>query len=122
MEPTDTLLMRDKVINTTYARENDKFIKSSVDDFVPIPREFEVTSVNIDLPLGEPLNTLLTEDRDIEEIERLLADDHVPIPRVFNDPLGNSDSMSRSSDTSDLFEELTAEISLDNSIQTKIDD
>ncbi|GKA23712.1 cysteine-rich receptor-like protein kinase [Tanacetum coccineum] len=78
--------------------------------------------LDIDLPLREPLDTLLTEDRDIEELERLLADDPVPVPREFNDPLGNYDSMSRSSNTSDLFEELTAEIGLDDSIQTKIDD
>ncbi|GJX83009.1 putative reverse transcriptase domain-containing protein, partial [Tanacetum coccineum] len=38
MEPSDTFLMGDKVINTTPERENDKFIKSSIDDFVSIPR------------------------------------------------------------------------------------
>ncbi|GJZ66469.1 hypothetical protein Tco_0623165 [Tanacetum coccineum] len=86
--------------------------------------------VDIDLLLGEHLDTLSTEDReidfnlirDIEELERLLADDPVPVPRVFDDPLGNSDSMSRSSETSDLFEELIAEFGLDDSIPTKIDD
>ncbi|GKA78326.1 hypothetical protein Tco_0784863 [Tanacetum coccineum] len=52
--------------------------------------------IDIDLPLGEPLDILSTEDReinfnpsrDIEELERLLADDPVPVPRVFDDPLG----------------------------------
>ncbi|GKB99483.1 hypothetical protein Tco_0985620, partial [Tanacetum coccineum] len=42
--------------------------------------------------------------------------------RVFDEPLGNSDSMSRSSDTSDLFEELIAEFGLDDSTPTEIDD
>ncbi|GJR23892.1 hypothetical protein Tco_0972419 [Tanacetum coccineum] len=83
--------------------------------------EFE--DINIDLPLGEPLDTLLTRDReidfnpsrDIEELERLLADDPVPVPGVFDDPSGNSDLMSRSIETSDLIlEELTAEIGLDD--------
>ncbi|GKB29807.1 hypothetical protein Tco_0869208 [Tanacetum coccineum] len=87
--------------------------------------------VDIDLLLGEQLDTLSTGDReidfnpirDIEELERLLANDHVPVPRVFDDPLGNSDSMSRSIETSDLIlEELTAEIGLDDSIPTDIDD
>ncbi|GJW54285.1 hypothetical protein Tco_0098370 [Tanacetum coccineum] len=87
--------------------------------------------VDIDLLLGEQLDTLSTVDkeidfnpiRDIEELERLLADDPVPVPRVFDDPLGNSDSMSRSIETSDLIlEELTAEIGLDDSIPTDIDD
>ncbi|GJS09069.1 hypothetical protein Tco_0365865 [Tanacetum coccineum] len=251
-EPFDTLLMRDEVISTTFERENDEFIKSSVDDLVPIPKEeedFDINSplgeyvvdflmenvdvaglprhlvkqlfshllknpsltkgmsdeplgddskprsydvtfsnphfdfndnftlcndnplfheefedissldppeltlvidestllvtlplqytnvlgdaiVDIDLPLREPLDTLSTGDReidfnpsmDIEELERLLADDPVPVPRVLDDPLGNSDSMSRSSETSDLFEELITEISLDDSIPIGIDD
>ncbi|GJS73052.1 hypothetical protein Tco_0705893 [Tanacetum coccineum] len=155
MEPADTLLIGDEVISTTLTRENDEFIKSSVDDFVPIPRESEVTSVSIDLECGMPidtppspylvvlgdekidlllrddLDTLLTGDReidinpcrDIEELERLLANDLVPVPRVFDEPLGNSDSMSRSIETSDLIlEELTTKIGLDDSIPTEIDD
>ncbi|GKF41591.1 hypothetical protein Tco_0124933, partial [Tanacetum coccineum] len=88
------------------------------------------TIVDIDLLLGEHLDTLSTRDReikfnpirDIEELERLLADDPLSFLRVFNEPLGNSDSMSRSSKTSDLFEELIAEFGLDDSIPTKIDD
>ncbi|GKD72398.1 hypothetical protein Tco_1330680, partial [Tanacetum coccineum] len=224
MEPTDTLLMGDEVISTILAKETDEFIKSSVDDFFPIPRESEVTSdreqvveflmenvdvadlprhmvkqlfgpllknpsltkgmseeplgddtkprsfnefedissldppemtlvideptllvtlplpctdvlgdviVDIALPLGEHLDTLSMGDReidfnpirDIEKLERLLADDPVPVPRVFDDPLGNSDSMSRSIETSDLIlEELTPEIGLDYLIPTDIDD
>nr|GFD11185.1 hypothetical protein [Tanacetum cinerariifolium] len=83
-----------------------------------------------DLLLGEQLDTLSTGDReinfnprrDIKELECLLPDDSVPVPRVFDAHLGNSDSMSRSSKTSDLFEELIAEFSLDDSIPIEIDD
>ncbi|GKB50528.1 hypothetical protein Tco_0901281, partial [Tanacetum coccineum] len=229
-EPFDTLLMGDEVISTIPERENDEFIKSSVDDLVPIPRESEVTSVCCDLEcnmpvkthfpttdvrevdfdinsplgeyvvdflmenvdvaglprhlvkqlfnhllknpsltkrmsdeplgddskpisydvtfsnplfdfnddftlyiyllLGEHLDTLSTGDReidfnpskDIEELERLLADDPIPAPRVFDEPLSNSDSMSRSSETSDLFKKLIAKIVLDDSIPIEIDD
>ncbi|GJZ70498.1 hypothetical protein Tco_0634048, partial [Tanacetum coccineum] len=130
-EPLDTFLMGDEVIITTPARDNDEFIKSSVDDLVLIPKESEVTSdcddlecdmpvntplpttevlgdaiVDIDLPLGEHLDTLSTRDRevdfnpsrDIEELERLLANDLVPVLKVFDEPLGHSDSISRSYD------------------------
>ncbi|GJX70799.1 hypothetical protein Tco_0307970, partial [Tanacetum coccineum] len=140
--------MGDEFISTTLERENDEFINSSVDDFVPIPRKSEVTSISIDLECGMPidtppspylvvlgdekidlvlrdeLDTLLTGERkidfnpcrDIKELERLLANDPVPIPRVFDEPLGNFDSMSRSIETSDLIlEELTTEIGLDDS-------
>nr|GEU56732.1 hypothetical protein [Tanacetum cinerariifolium] len=155
MEPSDTFLMGDEVIITTPKRENNEFIKSSVDDFIPTPRESEVIAVSIDLecvmPIDTPpspylvdlgdekidlllrdnLDTLLTEDSeiffnpswDIEELENLLANGLVHVPRVFDEPLGNSDSMSRSIETSDLIlEELTTEIDLDDSIPTEIDD
>ncbi|GJV66326.1 NAC domain-containing protein [Tanacetum coccineum] len=131
MEPLDTFLMRDEVISTILAREINEFIKSSVDDLVPILRESELTldsidlecsmpidpplpctdvlrdaKVDIDLPFGEHLDTLSTWDReidfnpikDIEELERLLADEPVPVPKVFDAPLGNSDSVPRSYD------------------------
>ncbi|GJU61807.1 hypothetical protein Tco_1243642, partial [Tanacetum coccineum] len=49
------------VISTTPERENDKFIKSSVDDLVPILRESEVTSIcdklECDMPFTIPLPT-----------------------------------------------------------------
>nr|GEV30826.1 NAC domain-containing protein [Tanacetum cinerariifolium] len=48
-EPFDTLFTGDEFISTTLERENDEFIKSSVDDLVPILRELEVTSVCDDL-------------------------------------------------------------------------
>ncbi|GJR17603.1 hypothetical protein Tco_0966130 [Tanacetum coccineum] len=47
MEPANTLLMGDEVISTIPAKEIDEFIKSSVDDLVPIPRESEMTSDSI---------------------------------------------------------------------------
>ncbi|GJZ36141.1 hypothetical protein Tco_0581958 [Tanacetum coccineum] len=124
IEPANTLLMGDEDSSTTPASKTDEFIKSSTNDLVPIPREFEVTSGNnlecgmpidtpsspylvvlrdekINLILRDDLDTLLTGDReidfnpcrDIEELERLLANDHVPVLRVFDEPLGNSDLM-----------------------------
>nr|GEU36599.1 hypothetical protein [Tanacetum cinerariifolium] len=144
------------VISTTLARKNDEFLKSSVDDFVPILRESKVTSVyndlecsipfdspawpctdvlgdekvDINLAFGEQVDTLLMGDmenylnslRDVGNLGSSLAGDHILIPRMFDEPLGNSDSMSISFETSDfLLEELTAEIGLDDSIQTKIE-
>nr|GEX55193.1 hypothetical protein [Tanacetum cinerariifolium] len=149
------LFNKDEVVSTILARENNEFIKSSVNDFVPIPKESEVTSVSIDFKCGIPIETppspylvdlgdekinlllrddldiLLTKDReidfnpswDIEELEHLLANDLVHVPRVFDEPLSNSDLMSRSIETIDLIlEELTTEIGLDDSIPTEIND
>ncbi|GJX25087.1 hypothetical protein Tco_0231383 [Tanacetum coccineum] len=143
IEPTDTLLMADE--DTPLFDEEFEDISSlDLPELTPVidePTLLETLPlsctdvlgdaiVDIDLPLGEPLDTLSTGDReinfnpsrDIEELERLLADDPVLVPRVFDDPFGNSDSMSRSSKTSDLFEELIAEIGLDNSNPIRIDD
>nr|GFA22358.1 hypothetical protein [Tanacetum cinerariifolium] len=156
MEPLDALLIRNEVVSTTPVRENDKFIKSSVDDLVLNLRESKVTfvcnlecgmpfdsphlprtnvlrdaKVEIDLPFGEQVDTLLMGDREIDfnsfrdlgNLRSSLVDDPVPIPRMFDEPLGNSNSMSRSFETSDfLLEELTAEIGLDNLIPKKIND
>nr|GEU62131.1 hypothetical protein [Tanacetum cinerariifolium] len=58
-EPSDTLLMGDEVISIHPTKENDEFIKSSVDDLVPIPRKLEVTSVCDDLECNMPVNTPL---------------------------------------------------------------
>nr|GEX53142.1 hypothetical protein [Tanacetum cinerariifolium] len=61
MEPTDTLLMADEVISTTPERENDEFIKSSIDHLVSILRDLEVRSVyddlECDMPVTIPLPT-----------------------------------------------------------------
>ncbi|GKC38521.1 hypothetical protein Tco_1050905 [Tanacetum coccineum] len=105
--------------------ESDDATKSSVDDLVPILRESEVTlvstdlecsmpidspplpctdvfgdaKVDIDLPFGEHLDTLSIGDREIDfnpsDLETI---DLVPDPRMFDVPLGNDDSISRSFD------------------------
>nr|GEY70014.1 hypothetical protein [Tanacetum cinerariifolium] len=81
MEPSDTFLMGDKcnMLITTH---------------LP-PTDVRKEKLDIDLPLGEHLDTLSMGDReidfdpirDIEELERLLADDPIPVPRVFDEPL-----------------------------------
>ncbi|GJS13753.1 hypothetical protein Tco_0408225 [Tanacetum coccineum] len=68
MEPTDTLLMGDKVISTIPARKINEFIKSSVDDLVPILKESEVTSDSnseCDMPTPLPTTHVREEDFDI---------------------------------------------------------
>ncbi|GJU63000.1 hypothetical protein Tco_1244835 [Tanacetum coccineum] len=92
MKPSDTFLIGDKVISTTPERDNDEFINSSVYDLVPIPRESKTTSTR-DRKID------FNPSRDIEELEPLLADDPVPVPvpKVFDEPLGD-DTKPRSYD------------------------
>ncbi|GKB85472.1 hypothetical protein Tco_0957744 [Tanacetum coccineum] len=44
MEPEDSLIIGDENLSTIPEKESDEFIKSSVEDLVPILREFEDTS------------------------------------------------------------------------------
>ncbi|GJW30784.1 hypothetical protein Tco_0047659 [Tanacetum coccineum] len=68
---------------------------------LPSPYLVVLGDEKINLLLRDELDTLLTRDkdidfnpiRDIEELEYLLANDHVPVPRVFDESLSNSDSM-----------------------------
>ncbi|GJV82612.1 hypothetical protein Tco_1522510, partial [Tanacetum coccineum] len=46
MKPEDSLIMRDENLSTIPEKESGEFIKSSVEDLVPIPSEFEDTSDN----------------------------------------------------------------------------
>nr|GEX82543.1 putative reverse transcriptase domain-containing protein [Tanacetum cinerariifolium] len=55
MELLDTFLMGYEVISTILERENHEFIKYSVDDLVPIPKEFELTLVSLDLECSTPI-------------------------------------------------------------------
>ncbi|GJZ49979.1 hypothetical protein Tco_0604169 [Tanacetum coccineum] len=67
MKPFDTFLMGDEVISTILARESDEFIKSSVDDLVPIPRESEVTSDSIsECDMSTPLPTTDVREEDFD--------------------------------------------------------
>ncbi|PWA44544.1 hypothetical protein CTI12_AA524600 [Artemisia annua] len=58
--------------------------------------------LDIDLPFGEHIDTLSMGDREIDfktsDIESLPANDPIPIPSMSYEPLGNSESISRSFD------------------------
>ncbi|GKC36011.1 hypothetical protein Tco_1048395, partial [Tanacetum coccineum] len=47
--------------------------------------------VDIDLPFGEHLDTLLMGDREINFNPSDIETNDLPVPRVFDEPLGNSD-------------------------------
>ncbi|GJY66393.1 hypothetical protein Tco_0468631 [Tanacetum coccineum] len=107
--------MGDEVISNTPARENDELIKSSDDDLAPFPRESEKTSYsNSECVMPMPLP--------ITDVTHSSLDPPKSAP-LNHEPLGNPDSVSRSLETSDLIlEELTAEIVLDDSFPTEIND
>ncbi|GKF56048.1 hypothetical protein Tco_0166388 [Tanacetum coccineum] len=92
-EPLDTLLMWDEFEVTS-----DSDLECHMPATTPLPTtDVREENLDINLPLREHLDTLSTGDReidfdpimDIKERERLLADDPVPVPRVFDEPLGD---------------------------------
>nr|GEW48997.1 uncharacterized mitochondrial protein AtMg00810-like [Tanacetum cinerariifolium] len=69
MKPANTLLMGDEVISTILARKTNEFIKSSVDNLVPIPRESEMTSDSdlvCDMPANTPFPTTDVREEDFD--------------------------------------------------------
>ncbi|GJR42668.1 hypothetical protein Tco_1310771 [Tanacetum coccineum] len=110
MEPADTLLMGDECFR----------VGDIVCYYTCAPTDNGEVDFDINSPLGEQVVKFLMENVDVAGLPRHLVN---PQESVFDDPLGNSDSMSRSIETSDLIlEELTTEIALDGSIPTDIDD
>ncbi|GKC16753.1 hypothetical protein Tco_1013535 [Tanacetum coccineum] len=119
MEPSDTLLMGDHYtapssVDDLVLIPRESEVTSVYDDLEcsmpldspPSPRFDVLGERKVDIALGEHFDTLSTGDkeinfdpiRDIEELERLLNDDPVLVPREFDEPLGHSDSISRSYD------------------------
>nr|GEW68572.1 hypothetical protein [Tanacetum cinerariifolium] len=77
MEPLYTLLTGNEDISTILARKNNIFIKSSVDDLVPIPRDSKVTLVNTELECSMPMDTPSSPRLDILGGENFDVDSHL---------------------------------------------
>ncbi|GJS70408.1 hypothetical protein Tco_0703249 [Tanacetum coccineum] len=85
--------MRDEHLSTIPEKESDEFIKSSVEDLVPIPSESEDTSDN-----ESECDVLVCEDSSPLDVS---ADN----PVIFSNPLFDSNEDFTSSDDESLFEE-----------------
>nr|GEW42895.1 hypothetical protein [Tanacetum cinerariifolium] len=108
-DPEDSLIMRNEDFSTIPKKESDEFIKSSVEDLVPIPSESEDTFGNdseCDLPsyddfspINDPegksvtfSNPLFDSNDDFtSSVDESLSDedDLVPIPSESEDTFGN---------------------------------
>ncbi|GJY88200.1 hypothetical protein Tco_0502828 [Tanacetum coccineum] len=125
MEPEDSLIMRDKDLSTIPEKESDKFIKSSVEDLVPIPSESGDTSGNdsecnlpsyddfspINVPEGKSMtfsNPLFDSNNDFTSSDdESLSDEDVLEDNVkfYSNPLFEFDDEYISSDVNPLFDE-----------------
>nr|GEU54698.1 hypothetical protein [Tanacetum cinerariifolium] len=114
LDPEDSLIMGNEDLNTIPEKESDEFIKSSVEDLVPIPSEFEETS-------GSESVCILPSCDDFSPI-------HVPEEKsvTFSNPLFNlNDDFTSSNDESDvnsLFDEVLENIESKDSYDSNLDE
>ncbi|GJY68977.1 hypothetical protein Tco_0471959 [Tanacetum coccineum] len=116
LEPEDSLIMGNEELNTVPGKESDEFIKSSVEDLVPIPSESEDTSESdsdCDLPSCDnisPINSLSDED---------VPEDNV---KAYSNPLFEFDDEYISSDINPLFDEVLEDIECKDSYDSNLDE
>nr|GEZ13415.1 hypothetical protein [Tanacetum cinerariifolium] len=103
-EPKDSLIMGDEHLDTIPEKESDEFIKSSVENLVPSPSEFEdISDSECDLPLCDdfPKSHLVTFSNPLFDIDNdfTMSDDEsfseedVPMEnfKIFSNPLHDLD-------------------------------
>ncbi|GJV62317.1 hypothetical protein Tco_1468417 [Tanacetum coccineum] len=108
MEPGDSLIMGNEDLSTIPEKESDEFIKSSVEDLVPIPSESEDTSESdsdCDLPSCDDFSSI--------------DDDNV---KIYSNPFFEFDDEYISSDVNPLFDELLENIESKDSYVSNLDE
>ncbi|GKA18461.1 hypothetical protein Tco_0698376 [Tanacetum coccineum] len=111
MEPEDSLIMGNEELSTIPEKESDEFIKSSVEDLVPIPSESEDTSESdSDCDLSFNDESLSNED--------VLEDNF----KIYSNPLFEFDDEYISSDVNPLFDEVLEDIECKDSYDSNLDE
>ncbi|GJT11573.1 hypothetical protein Tco_0858615 [Tanacetum coccineum] len=132
MEPEDSLIMGDENLSTIPEKELDEFIKSSVEDLVPIPCESEDTSDSdkeCDLPFCDNFVTFsnplfdLNDDFTSSDDESLLEEDVLEENfKIYSNPLFKFDDEYISSDVNPFFNEVLEDIESEDSYVSKLDE
>ncbi|GJZ13040.1 hypothetical protein Tco_0548270 [Tanacetum coccineum] len=99
MEPEDSLIMGNEELSTIPEKESDEFIKSSVEDLIPIPRESEDTS-------GSDGESVLPSSEETFNI--------------YSNPLFDFDDDFTSSDVNPLFNEVLENVESEDSFDSKL--
>ncbi|GJT66557.1 hypothetical protein Tco_1018037 [Tanacetum coccineum] len=94
MEPDDSLIMGNEELSTIPEKELDEFIKSSVEDLVPIPSESEDTSRSdseCDLPLCDDFSPINISEGKSVTFSNPLFDANEEFTSSDNESLSNED-------------------------------
>ncbi|GJT80731.1 hypothetical protein Tco_1055073, partial [Tanacetum coccineum] len=132
MEPEDSLIMGDENLSTIPKKESDEFIKSSVEDLVPIPSESEDTSDNdreSDLPFCDNFVTFsnllfdANDDFTSSDDESLPEEDVLKENfKIYSNPIFEFDDKYISSDVNSLFNKVLEDIESEDSYVSKLDE
>nr|GEW45708.1 hypothetical protein [Tanacetum cinerariifolium] len=124
MELEDSLIMGDEDLRTIPEKESDEFIKSSVEDLVPIPMESEDTSDSdkeCDFPVYSVTfsNPLFDNNDDFTSSNEGVQEENV---KIFSNPLFHFDDKYISSDVNPLFNEVLENIERKDSYVSNLDE
>ncbi|GKC11909.1 hypothetical protein Tco_1008691 [Tanacetum coccineum] len=138
VELEDSLVMGDEHLSTIPKKESDEFIKSSVENLVPIPRESEDTSGSDSksiLPSSDDFSPIFEEksvtfsnplfdSNDFTSSDNeLLSDEDVPEDvKIYSNPLFEFDDEYISSDVNPLFDEVLENIESKDSYVSNLDE
>ncbi|GKB58209.1 hypothetical protein Tco_0914395 [Tanacetum coccineum] len=129
MELEDSLIMWNEELSTILEKESDEFIKSSVEDLIPIPSEFEDTSKSdsdCDLSLCDDFSNPLFNSNDdfTSSDDESLSDEDVPEDnvKIYSNPLFEFDDEYISSDVNPLFDEVLEDIKSKDSYVSNLDE
>ncbi|GJU38703.1 hypothetical protein Tco_1191660 [Tanacetum coccineum] len=142
LEPEDSLIMRDEDLSTIPEKESDEFIKSSVEDYAPIPSEFEDASgsdSDCDLPSCNDFSPInVSEEKSVtlsnplfdsnddftSSDDESLSDEDVlkNNVQIYSNPLFEFDDEYISSDVNPLFDEVLEDIESEDSYVSKLDE
>ncbi|GJR61904.1 hypothetical protein Tco_1504066 [Tanacetum coccineum] len=138
--PEDSLIMGNEELKTIPEKESDEFIKSSVEDLIPIPSESEDTSENDSesvLPSSDDFSPIFEEksitfsnplfnsnDDFTSSDDESLSDEDVPEDNVktYSNPLFEFDDEYISSDINPLFDEELEDIKCMVSYDSNLDE
>nr|GEX87289.1 hypothetical protein [Tanacetum cinerariifolium] len=115
LEPKDSLIMRNEELNTIPKKESDEFIKFSVEDLVPIPKEKSMTFSN---PLFNSNDDSISSD-DESLSDEDVSEDNV---KIYSNPLFEFDDEYISSDVNPLFNKVLENIESKDSYDSNLDE
>ncbi|GKB92102.1 hypothetical protein Tco_0964374 [Tanacetum coccineum] len=142
LEPEDSLIMGNEELNTIPEKESNEFIKSSVEDLVPIPSESEDTvesdsdcdltscddfspinvyeeqSVTFSNPLFDSNDDFTSSDDESLSDEDVSEDNF----KIYSNPLFEFDDEYISSDVNPLFDEVLEDIECKDSYDSNLDE